>query len=253
MLATGTLTNPVIRTCYILVAIGILVTAYGATIPVYADHIAAAELKLNACMDGEVLDGWYDRLRALETLRHPFMQGGLSLVLAALTYLGLFVTFPDNGRWLPGTPASKASYFVLGLGVIFLSWLAELVSLNIDLHRGEFPSCADTIFIPMTGLTVLFVVITILCLLVGAALSTRFGDLPVELVQPKAQYKANFIPLDFIWLFLAALILAGTLSAATQSNFLSIPSGIVALYLIVSTRAALLSPKPANTGINDEA
>ncbi len=116
---------------------GIAIFLSGYAFPVYSDYPRASALKRNACNDQGVVPGWYEQLHALETLRHPLMQGGLSLLLVAITILALRQMFAAEGRIGLRTPAKRVSFFALGVGVLGLSWFAQIMSLGIDQSRGE--------------------------------------------------------------------------------------------------------------------
>ncbi len=108
--------------------IGMIAFSVGLTLPVYADHAKASQLKLNACGPNGVLDGWYDQLGAIETLRHPLMQGGLSLVLAAITIALLTHLFGEKDGRSIGSPTSRKTFLfwesAYSLSAGFRSWSA---------------------------------------------------------------------------------------------------------------------------------
>jgi hypothetical protein len=220
---------------------GIASFVSGYAFPVYSDYPRASALKRDACNEQGVIPGWYEQINALETLRHPLMQGGLSLLLASITLLALGQIFAGEGRLGLRTPAKRITFFVLGVGVLVLSWFAQIVSLGIDQNRGAFPSCADTIGIPIAALTGFFMIIAVACVMVGAGLAYVFGELP----QPLGNWRKDrpaaslAISLPFALIGLAILVV-GVLDAA-GSTFIGTPAAIVALYLVEATRSGLLA------------
>lgn len=223
---------------------GLALFVYGSTIPVYTDYETARQLKINACnQNGVMVAGWFERMAALETMRHPFMQGGISLVLVAVIWKALLKCFPGNLPWLPRTPFRKVTFFGLGVGLLIASWIAQLFSLDLDFRRGEFPWCADSIAIPVAGLTSLFLVLTLGCLVLGGVLVMGFGKLPAELNQWDRQRPLRSWVISLVLAAVFIAVGALTVFSGVESAFLSVPAGVVALFLIAATRAALLSPK----------
>lgn len=209
--------------------------------PVYTDYEAARDLKVNACDEGGVVDGWFSQMAALETSRHRVMQAGASLVLAALTWLGLVKMFPGAVPMLPRTPRRTIIYFSLGLAVLGVSWAANVYSFGIDLQRGEFPWCADSIMIPVFGLDYIYGVLTSVSVITGALIAVLFGNLPVELTVWDHERSVISWSVTILSAIPFLLVFAATLDQAMSSSFLAVPAGIVALYIIAATRAALLA------------
>lgn len=111
----------------------------GLQFPVYVDIEAARQLRLGACDGDAARQQWQAEMPALLTWRHPLMQSGISLMLAAMTWFGLLIAFPGRRALVPASPRSAVSYFSLGLFVMSGSLAAQLYSLDLDLRRGVFP------------------------------------------------------------------------------------------------------------------
>ncbi|WP_271078064.1 hypothetical protein [Aurantiacibacter sp. MUD61] len=231
------------------VAISLTLIAIGLTYPVYTDYEAARKLKLNACLDeprangSRVVDGWHERLRALETLRHPLMQTGISVILATLTVLGLsrFFYDADPGEWR--TPSERWQFFALGTGAVALSLISQLYSLSLDFRRGDFPWCADSMGIPFFGLLFLYPIMWLVFLVIGAILAFKFGRLPARLMIWRDDKPLLSITLTIVFGAAAIGIAVLGIDSARFSAFIGTPAAVVAIYLLVATRAALLSPK----------
>lgn len=236
----GKLTNRALLGVCIL---GLAMSIYGWTLPVYYDYEAARLLKLNACDQSGVIAGWFARMDALKTPRYQFMQGGISIVLAALTWKAFMSRFPGVSPWLPRSPRRKATYFVMGVGLLIAGWLAQVFSLDLDMHRGEFPWCADSMGIPLSGLTALFLLLLIVSIASGGVMALGFGSLPSELNQWDRQRPLWSWAVSLSLLPVFVIVCMITVQSGVESAFLSVPSGIAALYLIAATRAALISPR----------
>jgi hypothetical protein len=222
-------------------AFGGLVALSGFAFPVYSDHEKAMQLRHNACDGNGTIPGWFEQMAALETLRHPLMQGGLSLILAAFTILALYRMFPGSGALRLSTPRRRATFFMLGCGLLALSWVAEMISLWVDLHRGEFPHCADSIAIPAMYLGQFFLMASALSLVVGGLLAAMFAPLPRNLLEWKSDRWLLSSLLSIPFGFLAIVIgWVGSLQAI-GSAFPATPSAIVALYLVEATRSSLIA------------
>ncbi|MEM6477161.1 MAG: hypothetical protein AAF687_13450, partial [Pseudomonadota bacterium] len=109
--------------------LGCALFAYGLSIPPYSDMALAAQLNLDACDENGVIEGWYDQKSALETWRYPLMNGGISVVLGAVTISAIVAAFAQSSRVSLQTPSQKATFFGLGALVFGLSWSSQIWSL----------------------------------------------------------------------------------------------------------------------------
>jgi len=222
-------------------AFGGLVFASGLVFPVYTNAELALRLRRDACDANGVVEGWYDRMAGLETLRHPLMQSGLSIMLFAATVWGLYLAFGTTQSWRLLSPAKRWIFFILGLCVIGLSFFSQLYSLSLDLRRGAFPYCADTIAIPAFGLTYFYGALTLTCLVFGALLTAFFRPLPVALFtlgDGKGSVR-RWLPTIILGLLALPVVVFGILGAA-GSSFIGTPAAVVALYLVESARSAMM-------------
>ena len=144
------------------------------------------------------------------------LSGGLALAgwAAVLRYR----TDSSNGETWLRTPHRKSTYFLLGLSVLGWWWISMIVSLSTDLSRRRFPWCADSL------------------------VTFGFGRLPVPLLfwdhaRPIRTWAITLASIPFFVLLVAALIYQ-----ARSSGSLQTPAGLLALYLVAATRAALVAP-----------
>ena len=216
--------------------------------PVYHDFDAARALKLGACLDkpgpdgSVVVEGWHERLGALKTWRYPLMQGGISLVLATVTILLIIKFFRGQDGKRVQTPWRVWHFFALGTAVVVLSWASQVHSLFLDAGRGNFPWCADTLVIPLYSFSVFYLILLPVLMIVGFILSRSFGDLPSDLFIWRKDCLPRSIALSVIFGAFASFLAFLGIDGAVRSAFIGTPAAITAIYLTLSTRAALLAP-----------
>ncbi len=221
--------------------LGTAVFLSGYLFPVYSDQTLASALKLAACTNSVLQPGWFDQLRQLETLRHPLMQAGLSIVLAALTVLALRRKLPGRGPLGLRTPISRRTFFLLGLLALGVSWGGQMASVLIRMNRGDFPWCADSITIPVFSTTTGYAVLAAICLAAGGVVALLLRDLPQELLawQPARPALSFVVSLPFALLCVG--IAGYAVVTAPTTGFLSTPASIMALYIVEATRSALVA------------
>ncbi|SMQ74735.1 hypothetical protein SAMN06297468_2906 [Altererythrobacter xiamenensis] len=225
-----------------MVSIGFAFIAYGHSLPEYLDLDRANELKgIHACDENGVIPGWFDELYSLETLRYPLIQSGMSLILAAATIAALLGVFGNRQRpQILATPASIPVFFLLGCSAVGLSWFSQMISLDIDLGRGDFPWCADTIFIPMAELSIFYAGLLILCCAAGGLLAVKFQNLPVSLFAWRQDIPAKSWMVSLPFFLIGIVIILLGLDGAYRSTFLGTPAALISLYLTESARSALV-------------
>lgn len=229
--------------------VGAALLAWGTQLAPYTDVAAADRLKivLQATDTGcDVGDHWYDDVDALRTARNPLMDGGsaLMLIAASLMILVLAAVWRGATRLTEvGTPRYRATFFFAGSLATLWFHAGLAYSFVIDLDRDAFPVCADSIIIPIYGLAIGCAVLLPILLVVGLAISLLFGRLPVSL----AIWDRGRPIRTWIWTVLAALACIGLVLliffSFLTAQFLIIPSCLVGVYLVLSTRAAVLAPR----------
>lgn len=239
--------------CGVAAIAGAVTAAIGYALPVYNVPDATAEAAFTGwCFRSGVPDTAGDRYLAMFTLHYPIVDTGISLLLAAATVgllcWGLWWTVPRESSmgWLR-TPAHRWTYVAIGLGIIAWSITGAIESLQIDMNRRLFSWCADSLAIPVFEIIASAVVITPVLLVAGILITLWFGRLPVPLLywdraRPIRCWLATMV-CGLIGLSILALLV---LSVPTSGNLTIVP-GLIALYLIAATRAALVAPRRRGT------
>lgn len=180
--------------------------------------------------------------------RYPVANAGAALLAGAITVIaGLFLlasrASPSVGTPFR-TPTHRWQFLVLGIFAIFLLWIASMRGLETDLDRLHYPICADSIGIPMFGLTVALVLLTPILVISGFLITRGFGILPAKLSQwdssrPRRSWivTAIFLTLTFLNVSMLAIDIG--------SSDIVLPAGVLTTYLLLATRAALLAPSRA--------
>lgn len=227
--------------------VGLAMIQWGRSIPPFVDRTQALAAFEAWCLPGGGIDDAAGRrYSALLTARYDWINAGVGIGFTGLV-AALGVAFLVSRRrvgepWLV-TPRHRATFFLLGWLALAWSWLGSIGGLTFDLDRMQFPSCADSIGIPAFGLSFLAATLTIVLTLGGIVAMLRFGKLPVSLTVASACGHAWTVAVNVGCGLAAAMVLVvGCLTAVTADSF-GTPAYLVALYLIASTRAALLARK----------
>lgn len=131
-----------------LIVAGIALLGYSTTLPAYSDEEAfIAEYRAMERFESEAY--WDMRDRYL-TGKYEFEDYGLTLIIGGILML-LAIRFVLFGRSLPSN-----KFVILGIGAaaVVSTRFAFVLSLFQDHGRGEFPHWADSLGIPMAGLTI---------------------------------------------------------------------------------------------------
>ena len=226
--------------------VGLWMIWRGSAIPAFTDQQAAMKAYGEWCSPeaGGASASVGARYFSYWTDKYLWLDSGAGLILSVVTIslLGLGLLIARSGDPLLRTPRRRMTYLAIGGGIVLLLYFGAAQSLVIDLHRLEFPWCADSIGIPLAALS--FLTVGSLPVLLGAGyLVTRsFGVLPVGLwrwdeTRPSRSWLVSVV-CAIVGVSLAIL----TVSMATTSSYWATPGGIIAIYLIAATRAALLAP-----------
>lgn len=231
-------------------AVGFGVALWGRSIPIYLVDVDRAQAAFAAwCTpNGRVDDAAGERYLALFSWHYALINIGIALFLAGLTTAVLATLLHGDSKpqsraaWLR-SPFHRWMWLLIGVGA--LGWLhaANVASFGTDLHRRMFPDCADTIFIPIMGLNMLGAIITPVLVVIGALITLGFGTLPAPLGRWDGQRPWRSWGVSVVFGALMLLVAALAIVSAAGSSSTGTPAMIVALYLLASTRAALLMPK----------
>lgn len=182
------------------------------------------------------------------TDKYLWHDSGYGLIVGTCATAALVTglqTVRRDVAWLR-TPVHRWTYLAIGVGSLTLFWATAKYSLVVDLNRDSFPTCADSIGIPMMGIDFSTFVVTPIFVVAGFFVTRAFGAIPVALSCWDSQRSTY----SWIVSLAAAVIIAGlavlTYSSMTTSMYFATPAGIATIYLIAATRAALLAPKTAN-------
>jgi hypothetical protein len=232
----------------VIAAAGVATGFYGSTIPVFA---ADRELVANAftawcTSDLIVNDAAGARYLALFTAHYTLVDIGIGLVLSGVTLARLTFVLrmhgPSEGTWLR-TPAQRSTYLIVGSGALVWFFVSVIESLRTDLERMLFPSCADSIGIPIYGVGVTAVLTFPIALLAGWMITRLFGCLPAPLTQWDSARPAKSWILTGIFGLGIVCLTIGLVESLPTSMSVSALSFIVGIYLLASARAGILSPK----------
>ena len=241
---------PFLAACGLLCIVGLGLAFWGDHYPPFWDEVAADQIFMDSCgAKGIGNRSWFEQLNRLRTPHDLWIDIGTGLFeigasLAAL-YLGLFLA--ARGRPIWRTPTRRLSFVAIGIGINLLAWTATLVSFDIDMKRKMFSWCADAIIIPIMAITDFAFMLTVILVPVGVLTSLAFGRLPVSLFEydpSRPRYSALISGVCGIAAF--AVVASLVFTVPTSSRNMA-PAQLFALYLILSTRAALLAPRPSAT------
>jgi hypothetical protein len=186
-----------------------------------------------------------ERYLAMFGDRYPWMDLGLGLSTTALAGMllaaVLYISRPDE-PWLR-TPLRRWHFMMAGWAVIAWNYFGVVYSLEKDLERRQFPWCADSIGIPIYGLSFTTTVLLIICTAVGLLLTLGFGALPAPLGQwNHGRPLYSWLVTGMFGALIAVVGIAMILNASISMSIAN-PAGLLAIYLLASARAALLAPK----------
>lgn len=234
------------------IIVGLVLIQYGRMLEPFKDASRAADL-MNAdyCLYGTSAEkevksaDWFRERDTLLTQRYPIINIGCSIIAATMAFALLSFwrrsrTVENDILWQ--TPARIWHFFAIGVVTLLSSYFSIVGGLLLDLERGMFPWCADSIAIPIFGLGFATLIILPISLFAGWLISQFFRSLPTSLWQWDADrpirswvVTAIFGSLAFVWLWILV-------DAVPTEDFLIVGPGIFGIYLTLSCRAAILAP-----------
>ena len=226
--------------------VGAVLITYGSGLPVYHDAVAARDLFANAMVGDECASGdWHQRMAEFRTLRYPLLNLGCSLIAGSLAFALIYGTLlrrKMDGIPTWRTPGKKVHFFVIGISLTIIWFAGSAYGLILDGPREMFPWCADSIAIPLFGMAAAFPILFATLILSGWIIALAFGELPVGLVIWNDQQKTKSWVVTVFFGIIFLIIGFFIYDTSTTADFITIFPGILALYLTLATRAALLAP-----------
>jgi len=232
------------------VLLGLASIAWGWSMPGYIDRDQALAAFETWCLpSGEVDPAAGDRYAALLSARYDWINLGVGIgltgVVGILLSRGLARYRQPGEPWLR-TPRSRFVFLAIGWGVIAWSWAGNIFGLGLDLERRRFPTCADSIGIPAIALSSLALFLAAILTLLGFAITRGFGPLPVGLNEPGTASRPYKMIVNLFSAIAAAIVAGLGALTATTADSVGTPAYLVALYLIASTRSALIASRTAS-------
>ena len=198
----------------------------------------AEQLYIAWCDVNGPIDKIGEQYAALRTNHDVFLNVGSALLSAAAT-LALLGWLNPRFR----TPRRRWNYLVIGIAIIIGWWAGSMFGLMTDFDRLIFPTCADSVAIPMIGITAGVIILSVLGLTIGLAVSRGFGELPVAIFSRDQWQSGRAKELAAPFGIVGCVVIGATVSAAFTADWPTVPAGIVAIYLVAATWAAMIAPK----------
>lgn len=226
---------------------GIACVLWGNAMPATSNAVAASQAFMDWCTDSGVDQEGGERYLALLTPRYQWINIGVGIgtLGASLLFLSLHNWFVRRKSDEKGhgfrTPSTRVAFFVVGILALGWSWASEIVGLDLDLARQMYPWCADTVIIPMVGLTVLFSAIAAVCGIIGLIIVLGFGSLPADLRAWDHTRPARSWIISSIFAAAALCIVVLGFNVVQSASSIAMPAYVAVMYLLLSTRAALLN------------
>jgi hypothetical protein len=233
----------------LIVLIGTAIVLIGFSYPHYTDAAAVNRLRLmgagDALRDSATLstDYFYDQLEKYKTPHDHLVDigsGCISLGFSLCAFLAIFRIHSYSDLRSIRTPGSQGAFMGLLNMSCILFLPAQMCYFSYTQHRGDYPPWADSIAIPIFQMGIMTVILLLILNVVFAIVMFR-AAFPVKLFDfPIRATFGNVTCTVVVAITTAFLLYAGVLSA-NSGAFLMIPILLSAVYLLISTRAALLA------------
>lgn len=214
-----------------------------AGLPEYDDPAAADTLRGWSCGGGADCSArWHRAMEEARSAKWPSRNLGLGLCFLA-GWLGALMAWYRIGdlrrlvRMM--TPGSKLAILGGGSAVWIGCQLAEWDSIYRDAMRGYYPSWGDTLTIPMLHL---FTIGSLLPVPFAVGLAILWGArLPAPLWLWDRDRPGRSAAATGVCGLLALVAVDGLYWRVRDGSLLGVPLGLLALYLVLSARAAFVS------------
>jgi len=231
--------------CTALAVVGLALVFLFRHTTVFSDMDAAVAAQSLAQSPGNACDtaAFYGRLNALAPGQMIYHDLGWSLMLGggALSFVGWLSTRPDACGIR--SPSSVFTIATLAAGTMILSAITIGVDAMLQAGRGIMPWCADSAGIPVSGAIGMAPPAAAVAALIVFALTPLFGKRPAPLSGWDRQRPIRSVVASVITLALVAILLFLAAVAAADSSFVFVPTAILGSYVVLSIRAALVSPR----------
>jgi hypothetical protein len=236
-----------------LAAAGIVLAIYGHSLPVFIVlyDVATAARHRWCSLGGDIID--HDAAPHFWALfgNHYWLQDlGAGLFLLGLAVAGMmgalrFLALNQSGPWFR-TPGSRWDFGLLLFGAFVWAGLESSFSGPRDLARGY--ACGDALQRIAIFTPILFGILGGVAALLCSPVTLAFGRLPVSLLvwDRDRPIRSWLVTIASAPLMLGAAGLIVIMLASSGS--LAAPAGLVLLYLVAATRAALLAPSGKESG-----
>jgi hypothetical protein len=233
-----------------LLFIALALIAYASVLPAYTDDALARSISLDKGWRGLsgkeytlFMANWHLRMEGVSTQKYPILDKGQGLLSLSVSLLiaGLFLKLrkiDDLSKW--STPARRWSFIMIGLLGMALILMGSFERILADVNRGLVPYWADSTVIPLSGTISLMGILGGATVLLGIAQLFR-AKLPVSLCLWHKNHivisRTTLFVYGILWLTYASLLISDIFYGA----WISIPGWLIWLYILASSRAAILS------------
>ena len=165
------------------------------------------------------------------------LGSGLLSIAASLVVLTALAPAARQGR----TPDRIWRYFVIG--VVGIGWLfaGAIYAIFVDFERRMLPWCADSIGIPLMGLSFMLPIVLVVCVIAGLVVATMFRSMGGPLVPQTDRHFVVSSNLTFVVVALLGFGLLSMAMMATTAESVAIGSIVLFGYLVLCVRANILS------------
>jgi hypothetical protein len=186
---------------------------------------------------------WYRQDEAMRTPKWELYDLGRGLIaLSASLLAGVALLRLWNARDIVQLKTPRSSVWFLGLGGAI--WLAqapvEAQMLQEHFDRGYFPWWSDIIAIPTMGVTLLVVLTLPIMMILGWVIVLWRAELPANMWAWDRDRPVRAVVWTALFGVVAAVILWRLWDAVAYS-YLSVPLGLIGLYLVLGARAAVVA------------
>ncbi len=233
-----------------VVLVAIILIVFSSTMPMYHNEELAraiiSDYSWEALPKEEYdvfMEDWHQRLAGVSTKKYPVLDASQGLLSFGLSLFAVYLFMGSRKlyslkKW--STPSRRWLFIliaVVGTTLILLGAFERNLS---ALTRGQLPIWADSIAIPMMYTTHAFITLTITAIVLGVIQLFR-AKLPISLwVWHTNHPVVSWLTLIFYGV-LGLFTVIGIVQDIIDGAWLSIPGWLIWLYILTSSRVAILS------------